>query len=184
MSRHVARCLAVTLVLATAFTACGAGAAPRPKKGEPAAPAAAAVDKRDRVVTAPGTAFHGRAFWQATALCGGIYFRVNTIHSEAAISAKVIKPDPAAYQRLTKQADVAGQTATMFFEATEQFLVADRKIARDDAVLTYDPVAGREGDRFKTVDAAMQAAKPCPELYRLCRAAHPQTCADPTALTN
>jgi hypothetical protein len=184
MSPRVARCLAVTLVLATTFGAFAATAAPRPKKGEPAAPAAAAVDKRDRVVTAPGTPFHGRAYWQATALCGGIYFRINTIYSEAAISAKVIKPDPAAYQRLTKQAEVAGQTATMFFDATEQFLVADRKLARDDAVLTYDPLAGREGDRFKTVDAAVQAAKPCPELYKLCRSAHPQSCADPTALTN
>ena len=184
MSLRTTRCIAVSIALMTAIAACAAQAAPKAKKGEPAAPAPAAVDKRDRVVTAPGTPFHGRAFWQATAQCGGIYFKINTVYAEAAISAKVIKPDPAAYTRLTKQAETAGQTATMFFEATEHFLVSDRKLARDDAVLTYDPVAGREGDRFKTVDAAIQAAKPCAELYKLCRGAHPQTCTDPSALTN
>jgi hypothetical protein len=183
MSLRATRCIAASLILTTAATAAVAQTA-RSKKGEAAAPAVVAVDKRDRVVTAPGTPFNGRAFWQAAAQCGGIYFRINTVYAEGAISAKVIKPDPAAYQRLTKQAETAGQTATMFFEAAEHFLVADRKLARDEAVLTYDPVAGREGDRYKTVDAAIQAAKPCSDLYKLCRAAHPQTCADSTALTN
>jgi hypothetical protein len=181
MSLSTTRCIAI---LAALITAVVAQAAPRPKKAEPAAPAAAPVDKRDRVVTAPGTPFHGRAFWQAAAQCGGIYFKINSVYSEAAISAKVIKPDPAAYQRLTKQAETASQTATMFFDASEHFLVADRKLAREEAVLTYDPVAGREGDRFKTADAAMQAAKPCADLYKLCRSTYPQTCSDPTALTN
>jgi hypothetical protein len=183
MSLRVSRCLAVTLLLTTAFAACAAEAAPRPRKGE-AAPAAVPGDKRDRVVAAPGTPFHGRAFWQAAAQCGGIYFKLNTIYSDAAVTAKVIKPDPAAFQRLSKQADTAIQTATRYFEAAEHFLVADRKLARDDAVLTYDPVATREGERFKTVDAALQATKPCSDLYKLCRSTYPQTCADTTALTN
>jgi len=184
MSPRASRCLVITIALSTVVASMAAQAAPRPKKGEPAAAAAAPVDKRDRVVTAPGTPFHGRAFWQAIAQCGGIYFRLNTVYSEAAISAKVIKPDPAAYQRLTKQAETAGQTATMFFDASENFLISDRRLARDEAVLTYDPVAGREGDRLKTADAAIQASKPCSELYKLCRSTYPQSCSDPTALTN
>ena len=92
-------------------------------------------------MTAPGTPFNGRAFWQAAAQCGGIYFRLNTLYSDAAISAKVIKPDPAAYTRLSKEADGASANATTFFDVSERFLVADRKLAREDAVMTYDTVA-------------------------------------------
>ena len=180
MSRSIAVFAAVTLVLASI----AAQAAPRPKKGEPAAAPTTPGDKRDRVVTAPGTPFHGRAYWQAAAQCGGIYFKLNSVYSEAAISAKVIKPDPAAYTRLSKQAETASMAATRFFEASEQFLVVDRKLGRDDAILTYDAVAHSAGERLKTIDAAMQAAKPCPELYKTCRSAHPQMCNDSTALTN
>jgi len=156
----------------------------RPKKQEPAAPPATPADKRDRVVNAPGTPFNGRAYWQAAAQCGGIYFKLGTIHSEAAIRAKVIKPDPAAYTAFTKDADDASKTATAFFVAAERFLVADRKIARDEAVITYDTVASQSGDRVKTIEAAVQAAKPCPELYKTCRGAFPQVCNDAAALTN
>ncbi len=102
----------------------------------------------------------------------------------AAIRAKVIKPDPSAYASFTKDANEASRAATAFFVVAERFLVADRKITRDDAVIAYDPVAGASGDRVKTVDAALQAAKPCPELYRTCRGAFPQMCNDSAALTN
>ena len=54
-------------------------------------------------VTAPGTAFNGHAWWQAAAQCGGIYFKLGTVYSDAAIRAKVIKPDPAAYARLPRR---------------------------------------------------------------------------------
>jgi hypothetical protein len=181
MSRpRLAVLAAVTLVLASV----AAQAAPRPKKGEQAAPAPIPGDRRDRVVTAPGTPFHGRAYWQAAAQCGGIYFKLNSAYSEQAISAKVIRPDPAAYTRLSKQAETASMAATRFFEASEQFLVVDRKLARDDAILTYDAVAHSAGERVKTIDAALQAAKPCPELYKTCRSAHPLMCNDSSALTN
>ena len=179
------RLRAVLLIaLAIAATLSTADAARRVKKQDDAAPAPAPGDKRDRVVTAPGTPFNGRAFWQAAAQCGGIYFRLNTLYSEAAISAKVIKPDPAAFTRLSKDADGASTNATTFFDVSERFLVSDRKVAREDAVITYDNLAHAIGDRFKTVEAALQAAKPCPELYKVCRGAFPQVCNDTSALTN
>jgi hypothetical protein len=161
-----------------------ADAARRLKKQDEAAPAPTPGDKRDRTVTAPGTPFNGRAFWQAAAQCGGIYFRLNTLYSDAAISAKVIKPDPAAYTRLSREADGASTNATTFFDVSERFLVADRKVTREDAVMTFDTVAHTAGDRFKSVEAALQATKPCPELYRVCRGAFPQVCNDTSALTN
>jgi len=179
------RLRAVTLIaLAIAATLSTADAARRLKKQEDAAPAPTPGDKRDRVVTAPGTPFNGRAFWQAAAQCGGIYFRLNTLYSDAAISAKVIKPDPAAFTRLSKDADGASVNATAFFDVSERFLVADRKVSREDAVVTYDNVAHTAGDRFKSVEAALQGAKPCPEFYRVCRGAFPQVCNDAAALTN
>jgi len=179
------RLRAVTLIaLAIAATLSTADAARRIKKQEDAAPAPTPGDKRDRVVTAPGTPFNGRAFWQAAAQCGGIYFRLNTLYSDAAISAKVIKPDPAAFTRLSKDADGASVNATAFFDVSERFLVADRKVSREDAVVTYDNVAHTAGDRFKSVEAALQGAKPCPEFYRVCRGAFPQVCNDAAALTN
>jgi hypothetical protein len=177
--RFIASFTIVTVVLASLM----AQAATRPKKSEPA-PAPTPGDKRDRIVTAPGTPFHGRAYWQAAAQCGGIYFKLNSVYSDAAISAKVIKPDPAAYTRFTKEAEAASIAATRFYEASEYFLVADRKLGRDDAVLTYDPVANSAGERLKSIDAALQAAKPCAELYQTCRGVHPQICSETTALTN
>jgi hypothetical protein len=158
----------------------------RAKKQEqqPAAPVATPADKRDRAVAAPGTPFNGRAYWQAAAQCGGIYFKLGTVYSEAAIKAKVVKPDPAAYALLTKEADAANKTATAFFVAAERFLVADRKLARDEAVIVYDPVSSASGDRVKTIEAGALAAKACPDLYKTCRGAFPQVCSDTVAPTN
>jgi hypothetical protein len=124
------------------------------------------------------------AYWQAAAQCGGIYFRLNALYSDAAATAKVVKPDPAAYTRLSKEADSAVATATTFFDAAEYFLAADRKLARQEAMLTYDPIGNSAGDRLKTIDAALQAAKPCAEFLKICRAAQPQACADSRAATN
>jgi len=180
------RAIAAAAILAvTLASLVPADAAPRrSKKQEEAAPAPASIDKRDRAVAAPGTPFHNRAYWQAAAQCGGIYFKLNTLYAEAAITAKVIKPDPAAYTRLSKEADVASTKATTFFDVSERFLATDRKLAREEAVLTYDAAAHSAGDRLKTVDAALQAAKSCPELYKVCRGAFPQVCNDTTALIN
>ena len=172
------------VAIAVAALSAAEGATRRPTKKEEAAPAAPPGDKRDRVVGAPGLAFNGRAYWLAAAQCGGSYFRLYTLYSEAAVSAKVIRPDPAAYTRFTREADGAGAAATTFFEASERFLVADRKLSREDAVVTYDTAAQTAGDRLKSVDAALQAVKPCAELYRTCRGAFPQVCNDSSALTN
>ena len=114
---HALRRFVSSVLVIVALASCGAEAAPRPKKGEQAAPAPTPGDKRDRVVTAPGSPFNGRAYWQAVAQCGGIYFKLNTAYSDAAISAKVIRPDPAAYTRLTKEAETAAMAATVFFDA-------------------------------------------------------------------
>ena len=151
----------------------------KPEQAAPATP----VDKRDRAVVAPGTPFNGRAYWQAAAQCGGIYFRLGTVYSESAVRAKVTKPDPAAYAAFTRQADEASKTATVFFTAAERFLIADRKLGRDEAVMTYDPLATQNGDRLKTVEVAVQAAQPCAELYKTCRGAFPQVCNDSAALS-
>ena len=170
--------LGACFVLATLIAA---NAAPRWQPQQKAAPGATG-DKRDRTVTAAGTPFHGKPYWQAIAQCGGMYFKAGTIYSDSAIKAKVVKPDPAAYADLTKKADVTARTATAFFEAAEHFLIADRKVTRDEAVMTYDAASTAAGERVKTLETFAQAAKPCPELYQLCRAAHPQMCNDPQVL--
>jgi len=176
---------AIVLLALSSFA--DAETARRPKKQnqnqEQAAPAAT-LDKRDRAVVAPGTPFNGKAYWQAAAQCGGIYFKLGTVYSDSAVRAKVTKPDPAAYRAFTQQADEASKTATVFFTAAERFLIADRKLGRDEAVMTYDPLASQNGDRLKTVEAAVQAAQPCAELYKTCRGAFPQVCNDSAMLTN
>jgi hypothetical protein len=178
MSSGVRRTIAIATILLLALSSvAGAESKRRAKKQQQeAAPPAAPADKRDRVVSAPGTVFNGKVYWQATAQCGGIYFKLGTVYSDSAVRAKVIKPDPAAYTSFTKDADSANKTATAFFDAAERFLIADRKLTRDEAVMTYDVLASASGDRIKTAEAAMAAAKPCPELYLACRSAFPQIC--------
>jgi hypothetical protein len=182
---HALAGAAIALLALSAFAE--AQTARRPKKQnqnqEQAAPATP-VDRRDRAVVAPGTTFNGKAYWQAAAQCGGIYFKLGTVYSEAAVRAKVTKPDPAAYAAFTRQADEASKTATVFFTAAERFLIADRKVGRDEAVMTFDPLASQNGDRLKTAEAAIQAAQPCAELYKTCRSAYPQVCNDSAMLTN
>jgi hypothetical protein len=168
MSTRIALGFIILALLTTA-----AATAPR-KQAAPVQPG----DKRDRTVAAPGTPFTGKAYWQAAAQCGGIYFKLGTIYSDGAIKAKVVKPDPAAYAQLSKNADTASRTATAFFEAAEHFLIADRRLARSEAVMTYDSVATVAGERVKTLETGAQASKPCPELYQTCRAAFPQMCND------
>jgi hypothetical protein len=172
----------VVMVLAVLVVATAADAQSRRKRErerEEAPPAVAQPDKRDRVVAAPGTPFTGRPYWQAMAQCGGVYFRLNTLYSNAAIQAKVVKPDREANAQFTKKSDAARRTATAFFEAAERFLVADRGMPREEAMLTYDARATVEGDRHKTIETAEQATKPCPALYQACRQASPKICSEP-----
>src|SRR5258708_24038862 len=107
----------------------------KPEQAVPATP----VDKRDRAVVAPGTPFNGKAYWQAAAQCGGIYFRLGTVYSESAVRAKVTRPDPAAYAAFTKQADEASKTATGFFNPAERFFISDPQLGRDRAEPTPPP---------------------------------------------
>jgi len=172
---------AAALALAAILVLSGAADAQRKREREREKPAPAAPpDKRDRLVAAPGTPFNGRPYWQAMAQCGGIYFKLNTLYSNAAIQAKVVKPDAAANAAFSKKSDAARRTATAFFDAAERFLIADRGMAREDAIMTYDVRATEEGDRYKTPESAEQAVKPCPALYQACRAADPKICSDPT----
>ena len=167
-----------TILLLALSSAADAQSKRRSKKQVEAPPPSTPVDKRDRLVNAPGTPFTGRAYWQAAAQCGGIYFKLGTLHSDAAVRAKVVKPDPAAYASLTKDANTANRSATAFFETAERFLIADRKVTREEAVIAYDPVASASGARVKTVEAAASAAKACPELYQTCHGAFPQVCSE------
>ena len=50
-------------------------------------------DKRDSVVSIPGSVFNGRAYWQALAQCGGMYFKLGQLHSDVAIRARVVTPE-------------------------------------------------------------------------------------------
>jgi len=151
-------------------------------KAEPAQPAVP-VDKRDSVVAAAGP-FAGRPYWAALAQCGGIYFRLNVLYTDAAVHARVVKPDPKANAEFTKKLAEAIKIATTYFNGAEHFLMTDRGIERADAVLTYDGQSRAAGDRLKTIDAALAAAKPCPGLYQACQAEHAKQCAEPLAPTS
>jgi len=150
-----------------------------PKEARHAAPAVS-VDKRDSIVAAPG-AFAGRPYWLALAQCGGIYFKLNVLYTDAAVHARVVKPDPHANAEYTKKLNEAIGIATTYFGAAENFLRTDRGLERDNAILTYDEQSRAAGDRVKTIDAALAATKACPALYRACQSAHPKACSRPLA---
>jgi hypothetical protein len=178
--------LAKTVLIATALiVAINAHAQIRHKQPQqsheadhpaPATPA----DKRDIVVVAPGP-FNGRSYWLALAQCGGIYFKLNTLYTDAAVHARVVKPDPKANAEFTKGLTEAIKTATVYFNGAEHFLMTDRGIERSDAVLVYEGQSRTAGDRFKTIDAALAATEACPALYQACQAAYPKSCSDPLA---
>jgi len=172
----------LVLVLVLALIAAAAADAQTYRKRklretEPAAPPVS-VDKRDSVVTGAGAPFTGRPYWLALAQCGGIYFKLNTLYTDAAVQARVVKPDPKSNSEFTKKLNEAIRTATVYFDATERFLMIDRGIERADAVLTYDAQSRAAGDRFKAIDPALAAAKGCPALYHSCREAYPKACTE------
>ena len=135
------------------------------------------VDKRDSTVLMPGP-FNGKPYWLALAQCGGTYFKLNTLYAEAAAQARVIKPDPKATAEYTRDLKDAIRVATIYFDATERFLMTDRGIERIDAVIAYDPQSRAAGDRLKTVEAAKAAAQVCPVLYQACHGAYPKSCSE------
>jgi hypothetical protein len=150
-----------------------------PKQVEHPMPAPS-VDKRDSVVTAPG-AFTGRPYWIGLAQCGGIYFKLNTFYADIAAHARAVKPDPKLTTEYTKKLNDAIKAATVFFSGAEHLLMNDRGFERVDAVLTYDEQSRAAGNRVKTIDAALSAAKACPALYQTCQEAYPKACGEPLA---
>jgi hypothetical protein len=150
----------------------------RPTKEVERPPAAAPVDKRDTVVTAAGS-YSGKPYWLALSQCGGVYFRLNTLYTDEAVRARVVKPDPRANAEYSKKLTEAIKTATAYFTAAESFLMTDRGIERADAVLIYDAQSRAAGDRLKTIDAALTGAKVCPALYQACGSSFPKACSEP-----
>ena len=175
--------LAVLIVAWPASEAAAAAPRKRAKDAQTTTPQSP-PDRRDRTVALPGSPFNGRPYWLALAQCGGVYFRLATLTSDAAARARAIKPDPAAVAQFSRRSDAASGAVTAFFEAAERILVADRAVARDQAVLLYDPRAAEAGDKLGSIEAAENAAKPCPALYRACGAAHGKLCLDPRAPTS
>jgi hypothetical protein len=144
------------------------------EKPIPAAP----PDKRDSIIAAPGSPYNGHAYWVALAQCGGIYFKLNTLYTDVAVRARVIKPDPKANAEYTKDLNEAIRTATAYFDGAERFLMTDRGIERADAVLTYNGRSREAGERLKTIDAALTAGKSCYALYQSCHEAFPKACVE------
>ena len=170
-----AKCALIALALAAATGAHAQRFHRRraPREVEQAPPLS--VDRRDSTVAAPG-AFSGRPYWLALAQCGGIYFKLNMLYTDAAVHARVVKPDPHANAEYTRKLNEAISIATDYFDAAENFLRTDRGLDRDAAVLTYDGQSRVAGDRVKTIDAALAAAKACPALYQACQGAYPKAC--------
>ncbi|MGB7076987.1 MAG: hypothetical protein WBD53_07335 [Xanthobacteraceae bacterium] len=170
------------LLIATASVATGAHAQYRhrierqrePRHIEHAAPAVP-LDKRDRVIAAPAP-FAGRPYWLAMAQCGGIFFKLNVLYTDIAVHARVVKPDPRINTEYTKKLNDAINVATSFYDAANEFLMTDRNIERDDAILIYEGQAQAAGERAKTIDEALAAARSCPALYAACQVAHPKEC--------
>ena len=183
MSDGFAKAAIVALALAIAATGGQAQAmrqkrAPRPAP-EPATPTVA-IDKRDSVVAMSG-AFNGHPYWLALAQCGGIYFKLNILYTDIAVHARVVKPDPKLNAEYTRKLTAAIKAATTFFDGAERFLMTERGLERTDAVLTYDGQSRAVGDRLKTIDAALAAAKACPVLYKVCQESFAKQCSEPLA---
>lgn len=180
MLRIIAKAALLTLVLILAATGARAQTTTRHKRQqnapEPAMPSVP-IDKRDSVVAAPGP-FNGRPYWLALAQCGGIYFKLNVLYTDAAVHARVVKPDPRANAEFTRKLNEAIKTATTYFDGAERFLMTERGLERADAVLTYDGQSRAVGERLKTIEAALAAAKACPALYQTCQEAFSKQCSE------
>jgi len=180
MSGVMVRTVVVVLALVMAAVSAQAQVVHKRDPRRPAEPAAPAVslDRRDSIVTAPGP-YKDQPYWLALAECGGIYFKLNVLYTEAAVNARVIKPDPRANAEYTKKLTEAIKMATTYFDGAEHFLMTDRAIERPDAVLTYDGQSRAAGERVKTIESGLAAIKACPALYQSCREAYPKQCSRP-----
>lgn len=178
MPKSLGKCALIAVALMAAASSANAQHRYRHRRTsretEHAAPAVS-VDKRDSIVTSPG-AFQGRPYWLALAQCGGMYFKLNVLYTDAAVNARVIKPDPHANAEYTRKLNEAIRTATTYFDGAENFLRTDRQLDRDSAVLTYDGQSRAAGDRIKSIEAGLAAVKACAALYQACRAGHPKIC--------
>ena len=185
MSGVIVRAAVVVLALCAAASSIQAQNSRKRDQHRPAEPAtpAASVDKRDSIIAAPGP-YNDRPYWLALAECGGIYFKLNVLYTDAAVNARVVKPDPKANAEYTRKLTTAIKVATTYFDGAEHFLMSDRAIERADAVLTYEGQSRGAGQRVKTVEAGLAAAKLCPALYQACRDAYPKHCARPLPAAN
>lgn len=145
-----------------------------PRKTEHAAPPVS-VDRRDTIVNASGP-FDGRPYWLGLAQCGGIYFKLNVLYTDAAVRARVVKPDAHLNDVDTKRLNEAINIASTYFEAAANFLRTDRDLGRDDAILTYDPQSEAAGDRVTSIDTGLAEVAACPALYQACQAAYGKFC--------
>jgi hypothetical protein len=182
LSSVIARAVVFTLALSVAATGVLAQTTRQKRQQsnpEPPIPAVS-IDRRDSMVAAPG-AFNGRPYWMALAQCGSIYFKLNVLYTDAAVHARIDKPDPRANAEFTRKLNEAMKTATTYFDGAEHFLIADRGIERADAVLTYDAQSRAAGERLKTIETAVAATKVCPALYQACQQAFPKQCNEPLA---
>lgn len=176
------KALLAALVLALAASSVNAQGRRTREQRRPAEPAAPtiAVDKRDSVVAAAGP-YGGRAYWLALAECGGIYFKLNTLYTDVAVRARVVKPDPRINAEYTKKLTNAIKTATIFYNGAERFLMTERGVERADAVLTYESPSRAAADRVKSIDAGETAVKSCPALYQGCRESFSKQCSESLA---
>lgn len=177
----IAKAALLTLALLVATNADAQSRRRRAPKETERPPPSVPLDKRDAVVAMPGGVFNGRPYWLALAQCGGIYFKLNILYTDIAVHARSVKPDPKINAEYTKKLNEAIITATTYFDGTERFLMSDRGVERDNAVLTYDPHSRAAGDRVKTIEAALAAAKVCPVLYLACQQAYPKACSEKLA---
>jgi hypothetical protein len=177
MSHVCAKALPAALALTLAATGLHAQGRYQRQQRRPAEPAAPTivVDKRDSVVGAPGP-YNGRAYWLALSECGAVYFKLNTLYTDIAVRARVVKPDPRINAEYSKKLAEAMRTATIFFNGAERFLMTDRGLERADAVLTYDNPSRAAAERVKTIDAGQAAVQSCPALYRACRETFSKQC--------
>jgi hypothetical protein len=171
-------------LFAVALTVAASAAAQTRHKRAPSEdelpPPPIAGDKRDAMAPASG-AFSGRPYWLALAECGGTYFKLNALYTDAAVHARVVSPDPHANAEFTRKLNEAIRIATTYFDAAERFLAADRGLDRNNAVLTYDGQSRAAGDRVKSIEAGLAAAKTCPALYQACEQAYPKACSEKLA---
>jgi hypothetical protein len=167
---------ALLAALVSALAASGVKAREQRRPPEPAAPTIV-VDKRDSLVPAGGP-YGGRAYWLALAECGSIYFKLNTLYTDVAVRARVVKPDPRINAEYTKKLSEAMKTATIFFNGSERFLMTDRGLERADAVLTYDGPSRAAAERIKSIDAGEAAVQSCPALYKACHEAFSKQCSE------